>query len=220
MIKAIIFGATGMAGSAVLDECLKHPEVTKITSVSRKSTGIEHEKLTEIIHDNFLDLTPIKSKLAGHNTCFWCLGVSQLQVSEEKRYREITYDYTMVAAKVLTELNKDLSFCFLTGMGTDPTMKSRFMWARIKGEAEKDLESFPFKKLYHFRPGFIFPKGKSKQSLFTTKLLKPIYPVLYKLFPRGVTNTEEFGLAMINAVLKVSDKKVFENRDLRDLLKS
>jgi len=51
-IQAVIFGATGLAGSSVLDECLKPPKVTKVTVVSRKSTGKTHEKLK---HQNFLD---------------------------------------------------------------------------------------------------------------------------------------------------------------------
>ncbi|MBW1888485.1 MAG: hypothetical protein JRI52_09080 [Deltaproteobacteria bacterium] len=53
----------------------------------------------------------------------------------------MTYDFTIAAAETLTKLNEELTFCFLSGAGTDPTMKSRFMWARIKGEAERDLES-------------------------------------------------------------------------------
>ena len=38
-IQAVLFGATGLAGSSVLDECIKHPKVTEITVVARKSTG-------------------------------------------------------------------------------------------------------------------------------------------------------------------------------------
>ncbi|MFC2086248.1 NAD-dependent epimerase/dehydratase family protein [Bacteroidota bacterium] len=216
-IGAVIFGATGTIGSGVLNECLKHPLVEKVTSISRKSSGKVHEKLTEIIHSNFLDLSSIEEGLKDHNACFYCLGVSQLQVSEEKKYHEITYDYTMAAAKTLTRINEKISFCFLSGLGTDPTMKSRYMWARIKGETEKDLETVPFHKLFHFRPGFVFPKSGIKHSLTTTKIMKPFYPFLYSVFPKFVANTEELGLAMINAVLSETDKKVFENKDLRKI---
>jgi putative NADH-flavin reductase len=66
-IQAVIFGATGLAGSGVLDECLKHPRVTKVTVVSRRSTGKRHDKLNEIIHQNFLDYSSIENSLRGHN---------------------------------------------------------------------------------------------------------------------------------------------------------
>ncbi len=162
-IRAVIFGATGLAGSSVLDECLKHQ------GVSRRSTGKKHRKLEEIIHRNFLDYSSIENDLREHNTCFYCLGVSQTKVRDEERYHEMTYDFTIAAAKTISKLNQDLTFCFLSGAGTDPTMKSRFMWARIKGKAEKDLESIPLKKLYIFRPGFIkheiFWLGQDVESL-------------------------------------------------------
>ena len=218
-IQAVIFGATGLAGSSVLDECLKHPKVTKVTVVSRKSTGIKHDKLKEIIHQDFLVFSSIESSLSGHNACFYCLGVSQTKVSDENKYYEMTYDFTMAAATTLTKVNEDLTFCFLSGAGTDPTMKSRFMWARIKGKAERDLESFPLKSLYVFRPGLIQPISGKRHSLTITKIVSPFYPVLYKLFPSFMTNTEEFGLAMINAALFGSTKKIFKNRDIRDMAK-
>jgi len=216
-IKAVLFGATGIAGSGVLNECLKHPNVEKITIITRTEIGIKHEKLTEIIHANYLDYSKIKQQLTGHNTCFYCLGISQSQEKDEHKYRVITLDYTLVAAKVLTEVNPDITFCFLSGMGTDPTLKSRQMWARVKGQAEKSLEEFPFKKLYIFRPGYIHPVGGKKHRLFLIRIMSPLYPILNKLFPGYVTTTEEFGLAMLNAVLTESEKMVFENKDIREL---
>jgi Iap family predicted aminopeptidase len=38
--------------------------------------------------------------------------------------------------------------------------------------------------------------------------------------PSFITNTEEFGLAMINAALFGSTNKVFENRDIRKMAKT
>lgn len=219
-MRVIIFGATGRAGSGVLETCLEHPEITSITSVARRSTGIEHPKLTEIIHDDFLDYSAIKRELGGHDAGFWCLGVSSMTVRDQETYSLITYDYTMAAAEVLAELNPGLVFCFLTGLGTEPTMKSRFMWARVKGKAETALESIFPGKAYMFRPGFIFPVGGSRRYQVITRILGPVYPVLYKLFPGLVTNTREFGLAMINAALFKPDKRVFENRDIRKIAKS
>jgi len=219
-IQAVIFGATGLAGSGVLDGCIKHPQVTGITVVSRRSTGRTHAKLKEIIHQDFLDYAAIEHRLKGHNTCFYCLGVSQTKVRDEKQYHEMTYDFTIAAAKTLVRLNEELTFCFLSGAGTDPTMKSRFMWARIKGQAERDLETIPLKKLHIFRPGLIQPIYGKTHSLTITRIISPIYLILYQLFPSLITNTEEFGQAMINAALFGSTNKVFENRDIREMAKT
>ncbi|MFC1484683.1 epimerase [Candidatus Neomarinimicrobiota bacterium] len=216
-MKVLIFGATGRAGSGVLETCLEHPEISAITSVARRSTGMEHAKLTEIIHEDFLDYSAIESELRGHDACFWCLGVSSATVRDEETYQLITYDYTMAAAKTLAELNPELIFCFLTGMGTDPTLKSRFMWARVKGKTETALESVPWGGAYMFRPGFIIPVGHSKRNPVIGRIMDRCYPILSKLFPGLVISSREFGLGMINAALTKPDKHVFENRDIREI---
>ena len=77
-----------------------------------------------------------------------------------------------------------------------------------------------FKKLFIFRPGLIQPVSGKDHSLTMTKLTRPFYPVLYKLFPSFVTNSEEFGRAMINAALFDPPTKVFENRDIREIAKA
>ena len=62
-IKTAIFGATGLAGSIVLDACIMHSRVNKVTFVSRRSTGKDHDKLKEIIHQNFLEYSSIEDRL-------------------------------------------------------------------------------------------------------------------------------------------------------------
>jgi len=39
------------------------------------------------------------------------------------------------------------------------------------------------------------------------KVLGPLYPLLKRLFPKYITNTEELGQAMINAVLYGAEKQ-------------
>jgi hypothetical protein len=69
-IKAILTGATGMVGEGVLLECLNHPDVERV--VSRKPSGILHPKLSEVIHADFFDLSPIEPQLTGYDACFFC----------------------------------------------------------------------------------------------------------------------------------------------------
>jgi hypothetical protein len=213
-ISVIITGPTGNAGSGVLHACLNHPAVEKVSVLTRRSTGNRHEKLDEIIHNDFLDYSKIEDKLAGHNACFWCLGVSQSKVRREADYHRITYEFTMEAAKVMERLNPGMTFCFLTGLGTDETQKSRMMWARIKGKAETDLAAFNI-KLYNFRPGFIHPVKGHKSSTILGVILYPFIKNLAKM----CVEADEFGLAMINATLYGFEKRTLENADIRELAK-
>jgi len=99
-IKAIITGSTGMVGEGVLYICLDSPEVESVSVVNRKPCGVEHPKLKEIIHKDFLDLSPIEDQLTGYNACYFCAGVSSIGKKEEE-YRKITYDITLNFAKTL-----------------------------------------------------------------------------------------------------------------------
>lgn len=73
-IRAIVTGATGMVGEGVLQECLRHDQVEEVLVIGRRSCGITHSKLKEIIHSDFCNLSAIRHQLAGFNACFFCMG--------------------------------------------------------------------------------------------------------------------------------------------------
>jgi len=98
-MKIIITGTTGMVGEGVLLECLNNTSVTEILSISRKSCGITHPKLKELIIDDFRNLEHFKNDISGYDACFFCAGISSVGMSEEK-FRMITYDTTISFAKV------------------------------------------------------------------------------------------------------------------------
>jgi uncharacterized protein YbjT (DUF2867 family) len=80
-LKAIITGATGMVGEAVLLECLDNPAVAQVLVINRKPAGRSHPKLREIVHADFFDAAPLADAVAGYDACFFCLGVSSTRPS-------------------------------------------------------------------------------------------------------------------------------------------
>jgi uncharacterized protein YbjT (DUF2867 family) len=212
-IKAIITGVTGMVGEGVLHECLLHPDVESVLVINRKPCGVKHEKLKEIIHRDFYDLSSIEDQLAGYNACYFCAGVSSVGKKEDE-YRHITYDLTLNFAKTLFKLNSDMTFCYVSGVGTDSTEKGRSMWARVKGKTENDLLKLGFKDAYMFRPGYIQPTKGLKNAYKIYKVFVPFYPMLKTLFPKYVVSLEELGKAMINVTLFGSGKKILECIDI------
>jgi len=213
-IKAIILGTTGMVGEGVLHESLKHTEVESILVINRKTCGIENEKLTEIIHQDFHDFSTIEAQLAGYNACYFCMGVSSVGM-KEAQYKEITYDLTMQVANTLVKINPEMTFCYVSGAGTDSTEKGRIMWARVKGKTENDLINLPFRASYMFRPGYIQPTAGLKNAYKIYKIVGPFYPIWNTFFPKYVCTLEQLGLAMINSTLHGSDKQVLECKDIR-----
>lgn len=221
-MKVILFGSTGMIGQGVLSECLKDTLVESVLVLNRQSCGVVHPKLTEIIHQNFFDLSSVSTKLAGYDACFFCLGVSSVGMKEPE-YTRITYELTIKVATVLLSLNKNLTFCYVSGASTDSTEKGNSMWARVKGKTENELLGMPFKAAYMFRPGYIQPMQgvKSKTRLYSVmySIFKPLYFIL-KNFEGFVTTSETMGRAMIIVSTKGYHKTILESIDINAVVKS
>jgi uncharacterized protein YbjT (DUF2867 family) len=215
-LKAILFGATGMVGEGVLHEALGHADVEAVLVIGRTSCNVKHEKLKEMLLADFFDYSTIAEQLRGFNACFFCLGVSSLGM-KEKDYVRVTYDLTMYAATTLSGLNPDMTFCYVSGMGTDSTEQGRSMWARVKGKTENDLTKVPFRGVYLFRPGYIKPTKGLKNAFALSKAAGWVYPILETLLPRYVCTLQELGLAMIQACSQGSPKQILENRDIAQL---
>lgn len=212
-IKAIITGATGMVGEGVLHECLMHPAVETVLVINRKPCGVSHPKLKEIIVKDFFDLKSIEEKLSGYNACYFCLGVSSIGKKEEE-YSRLTYDLTLNFAEILSRLNPEMTFCYVSGDGTDSTEKGKTMWARVKGKTENDLMKLPFKKVFAFRPGYMQPTKGLKNTLIYYKFGSWLYPLFKLIIPSHVSTLRQLGLAMINVTLKGYDRSVLEVRDI------
>ncbi|MBE9464419.1 NAD-dependent epimerase/dehydratase family protein [Dyadobacter subterraneus] len=213
IIRAIITGTTGMVGEGVLHECLQHPQVEAVLIINRKPSGITHPKIKEIIHQDFFDFSAIESQLSGYNACFFCLGVTSVGISEEVYYK-MTYTLTMHVAETLSRINAGMTFCYVSGGGTDSTEKGRLAWARIKGKTENDLMKLPFQAVYAFRPGFIKATKGLKYTHKFYKYIGWLFPIGRAIYPTGFCTMKELGLAMIHSATKGYNKKILEGTDI------
>jgi N-acetyl-gamma-glutamylphosphate reductase len=65
MKRLVIVGASGMVGGYALRYALEHPNVERVTSVGRRSLGISHSKLTEVLHRDFTDCSALGARDGG-----------------------------------------------------------------------------------------------------------------------------------------------------------
>jgi uncharacterized protein YbjT (DUF2867 family) len=213
----ILFGATGMIGQGVLRECLLAPDVEEVLAVVRAPSGRTDPKLRELVHADFTDLSAVAGEFAGYDACLYCLGVSSTGLSEAD-YTRVTYDMPMATARVLAEVNPDVTFVYVSGAGTDSTGRGRSMWARVKGRAENALMAL-LPNAYAVRPGFIQPvhgaTSRTRWYRITYAVLRPVGPLLRRLFPRAVITTEELGRAMLRVGRDGYPTRVLETSDLR-----
>jgi hypothetical protein len=147
-MRVVIFGATGVVGKGVLLGCLDDARVEHVLLVSRHPTDVSHPKIREIVHANFTEFGSIQAPFTNLDACFYCLGATAVGLSEPQ-YHNLTCDLTLAAATALASASAGrLTFCYVSGKGTDSADRYRSMWARVKGKTENALL---------LRPGYIQP---------------------------------------------------------------
>lgn len=161
-------------------------------------------KTNTVLHQDFKTYpADLARQLAEHEGLVWALGKSAYGLSEEQ-YTELTYDYTMSAARALKEAGagspeQPFRFVFVSGEFADPTGKSGQMWARVKvcrtsfekglllissckGRVERELPELfrdSHMKAYVLRPGYFFPpkaypEDRKNQRSLTLRVLDAV----------------------------------------------
>ena len=176
-----------------------------------------------MIHPDFFTYDGLAADFAAADACFFCLGVSSIGMKEDA-YTHLTCDLTLAAARAMVAANPRMTFCYVSGVGTDSTERGRTMWARVKGKTENALLAMPFKAAFMFRPGYIQPIGdvQSKTGWVQTAydILAPFYPVVHRLLPDGTTTTANLGKAMIQVAHSGYSKSILYSRDMNLLAAS
>jgi uncharacterized protein YbjT (DUF2867 family) len=214
-LNVLIFGATGMVGQGVLGECLAAPDVAIVKTIGRTPTGQRNLKLRELVHADMSNYDGIDDELTGFDACFFCIGVSSAGM-DEKKYTHLTYDLTLAAARRLAQLNPQMVFVYVSGVGADSSEKSRVMWERVRGKTENALLALPFRAAYILRPGMIQPlngiKSKTPAYRIFYSLMKPILPLLRAALPDQILTTAQVGTAMLNLVRRGAPQRVLDSR--------
>ena len=220
--QLVIVGATGMVGGYALPSALDQPGTGRVTAISRRGTGVSHPKLHEVLHQDFADCSALAQALSGQDAVVFCLGAYTGTVSDVQ-LRAVTVNYTVEFARVLRANSPDAAFSFLSGSGADPSGRSRMAFARYKGEAENALLASKFPRLYIFRPAYIYPVEPRKEPNLSYRVFRGIYPLFRLLFPNQVIRADDLARAMVDVVANgtgTAPSRVFENRDIRSLLRS
>jgi len=219
--RLVVVGASGMVGGYALRYALENANVGNVTTIGRKTLGISHPKLTDVVHRDFADCSSLAETLSGQDAAVFCLGAYTGAVSDAELHT-ITVDYTVEFARVLHGRSPDAAFSFLSGNGADSTGRSRMPFARYKGEAENALLAAGFPHVYLFRPAYIYPVEPRNEPNFSYRLLRATYPAFRILFPNQVIRADDLARAMVDAAVRGTGNRgpIFDNRDIRALADS
>ena len=213
-INVIITGATGMVGEGVLHECLKDPKIASITLLTRRSTGVVHPKVTEVLLTDLFAFTGNEPGLNNADACFYCLGATSIGKSEEE-YTKLTHDLTLKIARPLLQLNPDITFCYVSAKGTD----GKTMWARVKRRTENDLAKMGFRQFFAFRPFMLTPTKGLRNTHGFYNYISWLFPLGRVVYPEGFCTLRELALAMIQVGYQGYSKKMITPTDMVNIQK-
>lgn len=212
-MKIILLGASGMVGTGALREALADPSVEEVLVVGRRTCGVAHPKLRELLMPDLFDPSAVEPQLTGYDACLWAIGVTSLG-KDEAAYAKVTEELTLTWARTLLRLNPVFSFCYCSAMGADGSS----MWARVRRRVEDGIRALPFRHSGCVRPGFIRPGPgiRSATKLYQAGLVVfgALLPLVVKLLPKHATTSERLGRAMLRVVQGKSDAYLLECADI------
>ena len=202
---ALIIGASGLVGTALLQGVLASPAYGLVKILVRSPLKITNLKLQTILFD-FENPDAIKVQA---DDVYCCLGTTLKKAGSKAAFRKIDSDYPFLIAR-LAKLNGATRFSIVTAMGAD--VHSSIFYNQIKGEIERKLKELNFESLLVFRPSLLL--GNRQEARFSEQVagslmrfFKPLIPLKYQ----GI-EAEKVADAMIQKTLSApSGYHVYES---------
>lgn len=216
-MHVMLLGASGLVGQGVLRVLLDAPDVERIVlPLRRPLDGMDARVQAHLLPD-LQALHSGHPVMQGLDACLDCIGV--LPGLSEAAFRAVTLDLNLHLAQAFAAANPAGTFAYVSGAGSDPS--SRLMPLRVKGKAERALQSLPIRTVL-LRPGIVQPVDgvRSPHALRNIAYAAsgPLMGLARRLAPSTFTSTRAIGQAML-ALLRAREggNAVLENADIERL---
>jgi uncharacterized protein YbjT (DUF2867 family) len=135
MKTAIVFGATGLVGSAVVRQLQSDPRYAKIHLFVRREAGFSGEKIVQHLVDMAVPENWASDIVADEVYC--CVGTTIKQAGSQEAFRAVDYAIPVRLAEISAK-NGVAKLLVVSAMGAE--MKSSVFYNRVKGEMERDVQ--------------------------------------------------------------------------------
>ncbi len=204
---AVVFGATGLVGSHLVEELLNDGRYGTVRIFVRRESGLTHDKLDERIID--FDNPEIWSSDVTGDELFSALGTTRKAAgSLEAQYR-VDYTYQYNAAKAAAD-NGVKTLVLVSSPGANP--KSKIFYTRMKGELDRDVQKLPFEIIVLIKPSLLTGKRENTRlgetlGAYIGHILTRVLFFLYTFRP---IHGRTVARAMVNAVNGAAGERVTE----------
>jgi uncharacterized protein YbjT (DUF2867 family) len=168
---AVVIGASGLVGSALVNKLVTADHVDKVITLTRRS--IIHSSTKVENHVVNFDRLEEVSSLFKADFLFSCLGTTRGQAGSVTAQRVVDLDYQFKAAQLAAQ-NGIPHYLLISSSGA--SAKSHNPYLKMKGELEQRVQSLGFKRISIFQPSLLM--GKRNELRVAEKiggLLMPIF---------------------------------------------
>ncbi|MFC3093655.1 NAD-dependent epimerase/dehydratase family protein [Alteromonas sediminis] len=177
---ALVLGATGLVGKALVNQLLRQEDYNSVTCLVRRPLSLSDfpdplQKLKPVVidFDHFQDYQGYFS--VDHVFC--CLGTTIKQAGSKAAFRRVDFEFVHIAAQ-LARAQRAEGFVWISSVGADA--KSQNFYLKVKGELENAIMRMP--QLAHaaaVRPSLLL--GERHESRYLEGIgqkLAPLYSPL------------------------------------------
>lgn len=171
---ALLAGATGLIGSALLPTLLASERYARVIVVGRRTVEMQHPKLAQVVTD-LGQLEAERLRLIADDV-YCCLGTTMRQAGSKEAFYEVDFLYVVKLA-ALTAANFAAQFLVVSSLGADAD--SVFYYNKVKGEMEAAVRQTPFRAIHIFRPSLLLgararPRLGERLSGLLLRLVGPL----------------------------------------------
>lgn len=230
--KALVVGATGAVGTALVQILLSHKNCVKLTTITRKSIP-EHPKLLSIVYEDFSsvllqDKSSTLDFFKGIDVVFCCLGATRndamkLLFRPKKyipRFQLVDKQFVLETANIAKDAGVS-HFSVISAL--QASSKSRFIFSKIKGETEDMLKELKLPGLTIFRPAQLLQHNGPVWEKYLLKVFQVFNPFLPNKY-KGIW-VEDIAKVMVleyeqRRINKIPGSIVIESDLMQDLAKN
>ncbi|WP_151826389.1 NAD(P)H-binding protein [Acinetobacter oleivorans] len=212
--KAIVIGATGLVGLALVEQLEQTPEFEAITVVVRKESQLlnTYKKVNQLVIEDFLMLND--EDVNGHTHAFSCLGTTLKNAGSKQAFYAVDYEINAHLADLVQD--KHIHLLLVSALGANTN--SPIFYNKVKGQLEDYIESLQLEKLSIFRPSLLIGKRSDVRFIedLGQSLFKFIENKLQKPFKYKPVTAEQLAHTMVVAALtQIEAFKRYDNLSIQ-----
>ena len=212
--KAIVIGATGLVGEALVAELEQSNDFSSVTVVVRKNSDKlkSYSKVNQLVLEDFLLLND--EDVSTYTHAFSCLGSTIKQAGSKQAFYAIDYEINAHFADLIQD--KNIHLLIVSALGANA--KSPVFYNKVKGELENYLKSLSMYKLSIFQPSLLIGKRSEVRVLedVAQTLFKLVEKTWTKPFKYKPVTAEQLAHTMLNAAqTQTAVFKLYDNLSIQ-----